>query len=434
MIAYLFKRCVASCILFCYLLGSAQTVLPKYIQAEQNLEQLYHKRDLFKLRSQFNRVKSGLPDDKKLFYQAVIDNVFNRCETSNEMIEQFNKRFPAATDSVRRALLLLQADNYSKLYQYQQAANCYDSLIHSYPALKDSAIREDLEGSKALWTAIASVPAQQISINYPAIVPFQKDKIGLIEVPMTREQDTCNLIFDTGANISVITESNARKMHMEIYPVNIDVASGISGQVIQSSLAVSDTLFLGKILITNAVFLLLPDDMLYFKQQDYQQQGIIGQPIISQLEQIIIRQSGTIEIMNDPVKNKEYNLAFDGPMPIVNFTVGQDRLPFRFDTGTSSSVLYQPFFTRYKNMIVKEGTPYELKSAGVGGMVSTAAAYKLKNFRIDVAGHKVMLPEINVRTTPLGESENYYGNLGIDLLQGFKSFTINFKEMFIEVE
>lgn len=434
MIAYSFNRCVTACVLFCSLLGSAQTVRPKHIQPQQRLEELYQKRDFFKLRSQFNKIKFNLPDDKKLFYQAVIDNAFNRCVASNEKIEQFSKRFRPVTDSVRRILLHLQADNYIKLYQYKQAAHCYDSLMRSYSASQDSAVRNDLEGSKALWEAIASVPAQQISINYPATVPFQKDKVGLIQVPITREQDTCNLIFDTGANISVITESSARELHMKIYPANIDIASGTTGQIMQSSLAVADTLYLGKILITNAVFLLLPDDMLYFKQHDYRQQGIIGQPIIAQLEQIVIRQSGTIEIVNDPMKNKWHNLAFDGPMPIVNFTVGEDRLPFRFDTGTSSSVLYQPFFTRYRNVIISKGTPYALKTNGVGGSVTTTSAYKLKNFKIDVAGHEVTLPEINVRTTPVGESENYYGNLGIDLLQGFQSIVINFKEMFVQVE
>ncbi|GAA4790369.1 aspartyl protease family protein [Olivibacter ginsenosidimutans] len=397
------------------------------VPIQKHLEQLFQKRDFFELNTQFDKVKSSLPPDKKLFYQAVIDNAFNRCEASNEKIDQFNKRFISAPDSVQRTLLHLKADNYIKLYQYQQAVDCYERLFDSYPASQDSAVREDLEGTKMLWEAIASVPAQQISINYPATVSFQKDKIGLIQLPISCEQDTCNLIFDTGANISVISESSARKLHMKIRPVNIDVASGISGQITQSSLAVADTLYLGEILITNAVFLLLPDDMLSFKQKDYHQQGIIGQPVIAQLGQITIRQSGTVEFDNDPVKNYQHNLALDGPMPIVNFRVEQDMLPFRFDTGTPSSVLY-------RRMIINEGTPYDLKSAGVGGNITTSAAYKLKKFKIDVAGRKVTLPEINVRTTPVGESENYYGNLGLDLLQGFKSIVINFKEMFVQVE
>jgi len=258
--------------------------------------------------------------------------------------------------------------------------------------------------------------------------------MGLVQVPISHHQDSCNLAFDTGANLSVITETSARKLGMRIYPVKLDLASGISGQVVQSSLAVADSLYLGEILIKNAVFLLLPDEMLYFKRGNYHQQGIIGQPIMAQLKEIAIRQDGRFEIPLHPSKSAFQNLALDGLMPIAEFTVHKESLPFRFDTGAGSSVLYLPYFDRYKKNVIQHGRPHKLKSSGVGGTITETDAYAIRDFSISIANHVTKLPQIHVRTSSVGtEKDLFYGNLGLNALGQFSTLTINFESMFIEV-
>lgn len=398
------------------------------------LQKLYNQKVYFRLQTKFEHYKNTIPRQRRLFYQIVLSNIFNHCEESNRLIKLTRKTTGNdLTDQFKKKLLLIEADNYVKLYQYKKAAECYNQIIVHFVAANDAAEISDLENSKELWQTLANVPAQQVDIPRTVTVKWQPDKLGLIQIALVHHNDTCDLTFDTGANLSVISESSAKKLNMKIYTAALDLGSGISGETFKTSLAVADSLYLGKIMIRNAVFLLLPDKMLYFKKGAVQQQGFIGEPIIAQLKEITINKNGTFTVPLVPSKRRLRNLTLDELMPVANFAVGKDSLPFRFDTGASSSVLYQPFFERYRSSILKNGKPYQLHSEGAGGTVIVESpAYTITKFQISIAGHAVSLPQINVRTTPVGKQNDvFYGNLGWDLLGKFTAVTVNFKDMFV---
>jgi hypothetical protein len=78
-----------------------------------------------------------------------------------------------------------------------------------------------------MWNAIVTVPQQVTIIPGTTMVIRKKDKIGLVNVPVSHCKDTCQLVFDTGANLSVISESNAKKLGMKVYPIKLSLSSGI---------------------------------------------------------------------------------------------------------------------------------------------------------------------------------------------------------------
>jgi len=422
------------CICFCshslYIFGQQKNI------ELGELKRLYDQKEYFRLEAKFEQYKNQLPKQQKLFYQIVLSNIFNHCEQSNQFITQIRKTSGNyLDDQIKKKVLLIEADNYIKLYQYRKAAECYNSVIKQYINANDSAGRADQENSESLWRTFANVPAQQVDIPETVTIKWRPDKLGLIQIPVVHHKDTCELTFDTGANLSVISESSAKKLNMKTYNAAINLGSGISGKTVKTALAVADTLYIGKIMIRNAVFFLLPDKMLYFKKVAVQHQGIIGEPIIAQLKEVIINKNGTFTVPLVPSKRSFKNLALDELMPIVNFAVGKDSLPFRFDTGASNSVLYQPFFERYKSSILKSGKPYKLRSVGVGGDIVESPAYTISKFQISIAGHSVLLPQINIRTTSVGTDKDvFYGNLGQDLFGKFTSMTINFQSMFVDVK
>lgn len=385
------------------------------------------------MKREFAANNKTLQPPDRLFYQAVLHNASNRPQASGQTIGQLRKNFPEAlNDSLRKALLNLEADNAIKLYRYQQAATAYRSIIQQCKT--DSAERADLENSIALWGAIAEVPQQQVVLHKTAVLQWQKDKIGLLQLPVSRGTDTCDLVFDTGANVSVITESSAKKLHMRVYPVKLDLGAGTTGQTVQSSLAVADSLWLGPILLRHVIFLLLPDSMLEFKQAGYRQQGIIGEPLMAQLRQMSFYQEGRLEIPLNPLTNQDSNMALDGAMPIVEYTVNGQHLPFRFDSGASTSILYEPFYKRFEKLIRTSGKPYQLRTGGVGGTINTAEAFKLPDIIFNVNSKSFTIPEISVRTTPVGsEPDLFYGNMGLDIFGNFQKLTIDFVSMSLQV-
>lgn len=400
---------------------------------QSSLVESYRRKDYFQLRREIAVNNKTLQPPDRLFYLAVLHNAFNRPTASDQVIALLRKNFKnTLKDSLRKALLNLEADNAIKNYRYQKAADTYRSII-TY-CKTDSAERADLENSIALWGAIAEVPQQQIIRHQTAILHWQKDKIGLLQVPVRRGTDTCDLVFDTGANISVITESSAKKLHMRVYPVKLDLGAGTTGQTVQSSLAVADTLWLGPVLMRHVVFLLLPDDMLVFKQAAYRQQGIIGEPLIAQLKQMSFYQDGRLEIPLNPLANQDSNMALDGAMPIVEYTVNGLHLPFRFDSGASTSVLYEPFYKRFEKLIRASGKPYKLRTGGVGGTINTAEAFKLPEISLKVNSKAFTIREISVRTTPVGmKPDLFYGNMGLDIFGDFQKLTIDFTSMRLDV-
>jgi len=397
------------------------------------LATLYRQKNYVELQQTFDAGYQTLKPADRLFYQAVLDNAFNRPGWSNANIRLIRKKFPQnLNDSLRKALLNLEADNAIKTYHYQQAAGAYRSIIARCQT--DSAERADLENSIALWGAVAEVLPQEVIQHQTAVLHWHKDKIGLLQVPVNTRTDTCDLVFDTGANISVITESSANKLHMRIYPVKVDLGAGTTGQSVQSSLAVADSLWLGPILLKHVVFLLLPDEMLHLQQADYRQAGIIGEPLMAQLKQMTFYGDGRLAIPLHPLRTGRPNLALDGAMPIVEYEVKGQLLPFRFDSGASTSVLYAPFYRRFETLVKTTGKPYQLRTGGVGGTISTTGAFKLPNLAFKISGKTFLLPEISVRTTSVGqEPDLFYGNMGLDLFGKFQTLTIDFTAMRLQV-
>jgi hypothetical protein len=401
----------------------------------QDLNQIYQSKDFFKLRDEFQKQSAILTPQDRYFYQAVLENAFNQCDRSNETSAKLTANSLVRVKGQHWKMLeYLRADNYIKLYRYQEAVNCFTELKNKMNATLDSSEIDDLDQSIKLWSTIREVQPQEVIRPSECHIPWVKDKMGLIDVPVNVGDDTSEFMFDTGANQSVISETNAKRFHLKIYKVKIPLASGISGTTFQTSLAVADSLYIGVILLRHVIFFLLPDDMLYFKPMEYRQQGIIGEPVIAQLGEIKIRKDGQMDVSVRNGNPRLHNLAFSGMMPIVNFFFEQDSLPFQFDTGAGSTILYEPFFTRYRKMILQKGKSHILRSAGVGGSITESKAYELKNFHLEVAGVTCRLDTVNIRTTPVGpEKDLYYGNIGLGLFNACNTVTLNLRDMYISV-
>jgi len=67
-------------------------------------------------------------------------------------------------------------------------------------------------------------------------------------------------------------------------------------------------------------------------------------------------------------------------------------------------------------------------------MACTAEAFKLHDISFNVAGKTFRIPEISVRTTPVGSGPDwFYGNMGLDIFGSFQKLTIDFTGMRLEV-
>ncbi len=96
---------------------------------------------------------------------------------------------------------------------------------------------------------------------------------GLINVPVEFKDSTFDFVFDTGANLSVITESYAIKAGLDVRNVVFKVRA-ITGIDVNAKLGVAKLLKMGDVEVENVVFIVFPDSVLSFAGGAYRIRGL----------------------------------------------------------------------------------------------------------------------------------------------------------------
>ena len=258
-----------------------------------------------------------------------------------------------------------------------------------------------------------------------------KDWIGLWNIPVTVSDSTYDFIFDTGANISTITKSYAKKLGFKILETEFEVGTATNIKV-KSGLAIAEKISLGNITYHNVVFLVLPDEALSFPQINYYINGVVGFPMIEAMEEIHITKDHELIVPLKPETKNIQNLAFDGLTPIILTVHKNDSLSFAFDTGAMTTHLYLSYYNKYKNEI---DSNYEMRTiiiGGAGGSIDVKG-FILNDVIFSIGNTKANLDKVRLIAEEIKDKDNYfYGNLGQDVINQFDEMVINFESMYIE--
>ncbi|WKN42068.1 retropepsin-like aspartic protease [Tunicatimonas pelagia] len=405
---------------------------PTEVPAE--LAQLLEARSYFELEKALAHYEAGLPPEQYAYYQATLHNFFHRPQVSISIIGEILANSSAALpDSAVADLLKLQIDNYNKTFQYAQSANTFQQLLTNYASTLDSTERADLENTQRLWEALAEVPPQQVFKTGETMLSWQRGQVNLMNVPVKIDTTEYDFIFDTGANLSTIREGFARELGLSILETSFQLGSSIE-EDITASLAVADSLYLGDILVTNVVFLVLADEQLSFPQIDYTINAILGFPVMDQLQELRIRQDGTLTIPAQPTPRNLRNMGLDGLNPIVRLALQGDTLLFKFDTGAVDTELFARYFQQHQSWITQQGRLDTVTRGGAGG-TSQTEVYIVDSLTFSVGGQQAIVPEVSILVDSVGSfDEHYYGNIGQDLIGQFDEMILNFDHMYLTFE
>lgn len=425
--------------LICLLIGSTL-----HAADTNKLDSLLNRRHFFELKRELeSSAYAGLPVHRKLYYQAFIHNFFHELSTSNEeialLLDKYKKQL---TDNQVGNLLMKKIDNHVKLYQYEQAHLTTQLLLRKYKHALTAEERDDARNADLIWKGLQNVPPQTTTISSETRIAYGRDLAGLMNIPVSFADSTYYFVFDTGANLSVITESYARKSNLRMLNVKFKVRA-ITGLQVHASLGIADELKLGNISVKNAVFMIFPDSALSFARGVYTIKGIIGFPVIEQLQEVRISKStmtnknamtykDTMTIPQQAVDRNIRNFGVDELLPVITVAYNTDTLAFTFDTGAQFTFLNEPFYRRYKKLIDTASKAFDMQIGGAGGIAKTKA-YKIPQIEINVAGQPALIKDVSVKTTSTTPKDKlYYGNLGLDVINQFKEMVINFRYMFVD--
>lgn len=405
-------------------------VIADYSTIEKTLQALLHEGEYFRLKSELQKNGAALPLDKLQFYQAFVESAFNKLTNSILLSESLLRQSDTSLqDSARVNLMLLLRDNYFKSYQYRKAAETGQNILKNHKNVLGDRLH-DVENTLLIHEGLKDIPPQQVDLK-KVTLKWKPDKLGLIEIPLKTKTSTLGIVFDTRAHISTVTQSFAGKLGLKILDASFEESSGITGITFKSGLGVADSLYIGDILIQNAVFQVLPDEQLHFPSIDYTLDGILGFQVITHLKEVHIHQGGDFIISPTSTPNHLNNLAFDGSTTVISVINDNDTLSFHFDTGATGTEFYSNYFNRFKTKIVNDGKVETVESGGAGGSIKTQV-YILPTANLTIGEKKIELKEIVVRTAPPYKGQKYNGNIGQDVIKQFDEMILNFDSMYLD--
>lgn len=412
-------------LLFAILILNLFSCKPGNHNSFYQINSLLNQEHYFKAQELYDSVHNNLNKPFQLYTEAVLYNAFNRLLISEERIDDLilQNNLP---DSLLSKLYETKYDNSIKLHNYADAKKTVETLLCSYSDFLNEKEIADYNNSYKIWNALEDVPPMEINIRNNTTIRMKKDIAGLNTLNISTGQDSLFFIFDTGANLSTTTQSVAKQLKMKIIPIDIEVGT-ITGKKVLAQLAICDTLSMGNISWSNAIFLVMPDEALAFPQINYQIYGILGFPVIEALKEIRITRNGEFIVPNTETPYKgTSNMAMSGLTPLIYL----DNKHFNFDTGADNSMLYAAFYNEHKQDIDNRYEQQKISFGGAGGHVELDG-YVI-DFPIIVNEKEVVLTNIHCLKEKISNRETAYGNIGQDLIQQFDTLILNFNSMFIE--
>jgi predicted aspartyl protease len=397
------------------------------------LDSLLATHEYFLFRTYLEKYKTSLPEKEKTIYSAFADNAFNHVAASNQTIETLLANHVGISDSVIAKLLFIQRDNFIKLYQYRKAFETGEILLSKYATHIDTLQAKHIRNLNILYRAIADVPPQQVELKKEEIIKWQRDKVGLMNVSVQTTDAKYDFVFDTRASISTITTTYANKLKLRVLDMPYEESSGITGNTFKTYPAIADSVYVGGLLLRNVIFQVVPDDILAFPSINYQINGIIGFPVITQWKEVHIHENGTIAIPLKVTKSPLHNLAFDESTTVINLKTDVDTLSFHFDSGATSTMLYYNFLKRFEQDVTSKARKETSELGGAGG-IKKSETYVYPVFAIYAGGKRNELTDIQVLNAPVYPGQKFYGNIGQDLLKNYKETILNFEDMYFDLK
>ncbi len=385
------------------------------------LRQLQEKSRFFQLREALQR--PGWNNSETLFYVALVESRFGQ-DTS--AIKDLRKFLATPGDPVqqRKAYEGL-ASALVRVGRYGDSAHALAEALLLTPF--DDIDRADNENARALYESLADVAPQTIEFGEEVPTQASFNPLGSWDVPVEVNGHQGAWIFDTGANLSTVSESEAAKMGLPPRETSTYV-KGSSDKKNPLRLAVARDLRVGSAHLGNVVFFVISDQAMYIAPLKYQMRGILGQPVLRALGCVAVSAKGVVRIeTKEAVAAKEPNLFLDGWDLIVEVRHGDRRLQMFLDTGANATSINPSFRDALIPDEIASLKGKRDKTGGAGGVVSRKTEV-IPTLRLEILGRTAELTGVSLLLKQPAGDTNYRDEvLGMDGLAA--GFTLDFRTM-----
>jgi predicted aspartyl protease len=392
-------------------------------QRDADLKSLYESRQWFKLRDAVRQRNAPA------FYRGAVACAFNDLPQAERELHRVIASAPGSEEAYLAHNLLTYA--YFRAGNYQRALAQLDQMLSMKP---DNA---DDQASRALLSVLTRHPGRSV-ISRRASRLRAQIKGGSPFVPLSVNGRSADYTFDSGATLSVMAESEAKRLGLTIQDVDPKAQRIIDARGIDVGyrITVADRVAVGNTRLGNVVFLVLRDDQHPFAQMEAGQRGFLGLDVLLALETVRWSANGTFEIgfRTKSEDRRESNLCLDAGGLIAEAGFGRNRLNVVLDTGSETTNLWPRFANEFADLIKASGWKDSRRIIGVGGS-KDVEAMTLPEVLLRVGGFNATLGPAHVLLQPTTPDNHwYYARLGRDLLSQARRVTLDFKVMSLTLE
>ena len=276
-------------------------------------------------------------------------------------------------------------------------------------------------------------PDEKVSLAQASTIPFKPSSSGTPMIKVKINGKTYHFWFDTGAGMTVLSSTTAEACKVKMHRNDIGVALAASGNVVNLSPAIIDSLEIGNLKVRNHQCTILSQKDLEFRILGIRVlkiDGIIGWNLLQQLDVTVNNKTREITLAPADANKSDKNNFYWFGQPFIACTDSAATVPFTFflDTGADSPGVYKAYLARVDTNKAKRKT-IALGSAGGIRRMNTLIFPLIK---LKAGGQQLILK--NVSQDPHNEDTLFEcdGVLGINQFKD-KAIHFNVKQGFFEV-
>jgi hypothetical protein len=302
--------------------------------------------------------------------------------------------------------------------QYENARQLIDQLTANEP-------RDDLKNMRALFGAAPNMRVRPGSSRFPCTVTDG------VHLPVTVNGARVDWLADTGANFSLMSDSEAMRLGLELRESD-GRAADLAGGSTSVRVAIAPRMVIGNTEFEEVLFLVTPADQMPWKELPSGKQGILGIPVLIALDTLRWTRAGICHTgpsaLSEHRGSEAANLRYDRLQVITQAELSGKVTEFVLDTGNQAGTqLWERFAKDFAAVVKKRGRPGTARITQIGGTRDRDVVV-IPDLRLKVGGKNARLSRGNVFSTPVGD-ERFHGLLGMDVLSQSDDVTIDFRSM-----
>ncbi len=291
-----------------------------------------------------------------------------------------------------------------------------------------------VESAQRLFGALAEYPLLTTVSSGPSALPFEKID-GNVFLPVSIHGVNCHAMPDSGASISLVSESDAAHLGMQVRRLESRTLQvyGATGSQSDFGIAIANQIVLGRFQIKNVAFLVVKDDQFQFPPG---YRVALGLPVLLALRTLRWNQDAQFccGFPSSYSYSARANICFDGTDLIANTTIGKESASVLIDTGSASTVLWPPIAQRFPGMMAQSTTRGNSLVEGISGSAEFPHL-QLPEINLRLCDQSLLVRPAYILTHPTTPNSRWlFGRVGLDALLRSASVTIDFNAMSLHLQ